>query len=153
MTLCSSDYCQGVRVTWLVCSRSWLMLERSSGLRLLHTTIHNVVQTWWQTNGHFRLIRRTKAPLPLVKLSLSISTQCKLNDTYPKASTHLDQLESIRLSKVPNLFSTGGFAHVYLVRTPTPVYNTTHHVLKRIQVSDESMLTEVRKEVDVMVRS
>ncbi|KAF8808057.1 hypothetical protein BYT27DRAFT_7166536 [Phlegmacium glaucopus] len=43
-----------------------------------------------------------------------------------------------------------GFAHVYLVRTPTPVYNTTHHVLKRIQVSDESMLTEVRKEVDVM---
>src|SRR5271169_309874 len=52
-----------------------------------------------------------------------------------------------------NLFSLGGFAHVYLVRTPTPVYNTTHHVLKRIQVSDESMLTEVRKEVDVMVRS
>jgi AP2-associated kinase len=48
---------------------------------------------------------------------------------------------------------SGGFAHVYLVRTPTPVYNTTHHVLKRIQVSDESMLTEVRKEVDVMVRS
>jgi AP2-associated kinase len=51
------------------------------------------------------------------------------------------------------LFFSGGFAHVYLVRTPTPVYNTTHHVLKRIQVPDESMLTEVRKEVDVMVRS
>ena len=46
----------------------------------------------------------------------------------------------------------GGFAHVYLVRTPTPVYGTTHHVLKRIAVPNESMLTEVKKEVDIMVR-
>jgi len=46
----------------------------------------------------------------------------------------------------------GGFAHVYLVRTPTPVYNTTHHVLKRIAVANESMLTDVKKEVDIMVR-
>ncbi|KAG6873851.1 hypothetical protein C0995_010463 [Termitomyces sp. Mi166 len=46
--------------------------------------------------------------------------------------------------------SKGGFAHVYLVRTPTPVYNTTHHVLKRIAVPDEGMLAEVKKEVDVM---
>jgi AP2-associated kinase len=46
----------------------------------------------------------------------------------------------------------GGFAHVYLVRTPTPVYNTTHHVLKRIAVASEAMLTEVKKEVDIMVR-
>ncbi|KAJ3514015.1 hypothetical protein NLJ89_g2618 [Agrocybe chaxingu] len=44
----------------------------------------------------------------------------------------------------------GGFAHVYLVRTPAPVYNTTHHVLKRIAVASESMLTEVKKEVDIM---
>ena len=42
---------------------------------------------------------------------------------------------------------------MYLVRTPTPVYNTTHHVLKRIAVPDEAMLTEVKKEVDIMVRS
>lgn len=46
----------------------------------------------------------------------------------------------------------GGFAHVYLVRTPAPVYGTTHHVLKRIAVPNESMLTEVKKEVDIMVR-
>ncbi|KAF5385004.1 hypothetical protein D9615_001210 [Tricholomella constricta] len=45
---------------------------------------------------------------------------------------------------------SGGFAHVYLVRTATPVYNTTHHVLKRIAVANEAMLTEVKKEVDVM---
>ncbi|KAJ7292651.1 hypothetical protein C8J57DRAFT_1160891 [Mycena rebaudengoi] len=43
-----------------------------------------------------------------------------------------------------------GFAHVYLVRTATPVYNTTHHVLKRIAVANDAMLTEVKKEVDIM---
>jgi AP2-associated kinase len=47
----------------------------------------------------------------------------------------------------------GGFAHVYLVRTATPVYGTTHHVLKRIAVANEAMLTEVKKEVDIMVRN
>jgi AP2-associated kinase len=47
---------------------------------------------------------------------------------------------------------TGGFAHVYLVRTPQPVYGTTHHVLKRIAVANEAMLAEVKKEVDIMVR-
>jgi AP2-associated kinase len=41
---------------------------------------------------------------------------------------------------------------VYLVRTAQPVYNTTHHVLKRIAVQNEAMLTEVKKEVDIMVR-
>ena len=45
----------------------------------------------------------------------------------------------------------GGFAHVYLVRTAQPVYNTTHHVLKRIAVPNEAMLSEVKKEVDIMV--
>ncbi|KDR85677.1 hypothetical protein GALMADRAFT_234684 [Galerina marginata CBS 339.88] len=52
--------------------------------------------------------------------------------------------------QVERYLSQGGFAHVYLVRTPTPVYNTTHHVLKRIAVANESMLTEVKKEVDIM---
>jgi len=47
--------------------------------------------------------------------------------------------------------TTGGFAHVYLVRTSAPVYGTTHHVLKRIAVTNDSMLTEVKKEVDIMV--
>jgi hypothetical protein len=46
---------------------------------------------------------------------------------------------------------SGGFAHVYLVRTATPVYNTTHHVLKRIAVANDAMLTDVKKEVDIMV--
>ncbi|KAG6895087.1 hypothetical protein C0992_003213 [Termitomyces sp. T32_za158] len=52
--------------------------------------------------------------------------------------------------QVERYLSQGGFAHVYLVRTPTPVYNTTHHVLKRIAVANEGMLAEVKKEVDVM---
>ncbi|PPQ64080.1 hypothetical protein CVT24_008893 [Panaeolus cyanescens] len=52
--------------------------------------------------------------------------------------------------QVERYLSQGGFAHVYLVRTPTPVYNTTHHVLKRIAVANEAMLAEVKKEVDVM---
>ena len=47
--------------------------------------------------------------------------------------------------------TTGGFAHVYLVRTSAPVYGTTHHVLKRIAVASDSMLTDVKKEVDIMV--
>ncbi|GBE77261.1 predicted protein [Sparassis crispa] len=52
--------------------------------------------------------------------------------------------------QVERYLSQGGFAHVYLVRTATPVYNTTHHVLKRIAVPNEAMLTEVKKEVDIM---
>ncbi len=47
--------------------------------------------------------------------------------------------------------SPGGFAHVYLVRSQQPIGGTTSHVLKRIAVSDEIMLKEVQKEVDVMV--
>lgn len=46
----------------------------------------------------------------------------------------------------------GGFAHVYLVRTPTPVNGTTQHVLKRMLVADHIMLQDVKKEVDIMVR-
>ncbi|THG95473.1 hypothetical protein EW026_g6189 [Hermanssonia centrifuga] len=52
--------------------------------------------------------------------------------------------------QVERYLSQGGFAHVYLVRTATPVYGTTHHVLKRIAVPTEIMLTEVKKEVDIM---
>ena len=47
---------------------------------------------------------------------------------------------------------TGGYAHVYLVRTPAPVFGTTHHVMKRIAVANEALLSEVKKEVDIMVR-
>ncbi|KAF9245886.1 hypothetical protein BU15DRAFT_40767 [Melanogaster broomeanus] len=52
--------------------------------------------------------------------------------------------------QVERYLSQGGFSHVYVVRTATPVYNTTHHVLKRIAVPNEAMLTEVKKEVDIM---
>ncbi|KAJ3569732.1 hypothetical protein NP233_g4856 [Leucocoprinus birnbaumii] len=52
--------------------------------------------------------------------------------------------------QVERYLSQGGFAQVYLVRTQAPVYNTTHHVLKHVVVANESMLTEVKKEVDVM---
>lgn len=52
--------------------------------------------------------------------------------------------------QVERYLSQGGFAQVYLARTPTPVYNTTHHVLKHVVVANEAMLTEVKKEVDVM---
>ncbi|KAF8832005.1 hypothetical protein HHX47_DHR1000927 [Lentinula edodes] len=62
--------------------------------------------------------------------------------------------QSISVNKytvqVERYLSQGGFAHVYLVRTATPVYNTTHHVLKRIAVANEAMLTDVKKEVDIM---
>ncbi|KAF7784170.1 hypothetical protein Agabi119p4_335 [Agaricus bisporus var. burnettii] len=52
--------------------------------------------------------------------------------------------------QVERYLSQGGFAQVYLVRTQAPVHNTTHHVLKHVVVANESMLTEVKKEVDVM---
>ncbi|KAI0299776.1 hypothetical protein BC826DRAFT_1183794 [Russula brevipes] len=62
--------------------------------------------------------------------------------------------QSISVNKytvqVEKYLSQGGFAHVYLVRTPAPVYGTTHHVLKRIAVPNEAMLSEVKKEVDIM---
>ncbi|KAG8931863.1 hypothetical protein FRC01_000695 [Tulasnella sp. 417] len=51
---------------------------------------------------------------------------------------------------VERYLSQGGFAHVYLVRSAVPINGTTSHVLKRIAVSDEIMLKEVQKEVDVM---
>ncbi|KZT27682.1 hypothetical protein NEOLEDRAFT_1176684 [Neolentinus lepideus HHB14362 ss-1] len=52
--------------------------------------------------------------------------------------------------QVERYLSQGGFAHVYLVRTAQPVFNTHHHVLKRIAVQNEAMLSEVKKEVDIM---
>ncbi|KAJ1302825.1 hypothetical protein OPQ81_003130 [Rhizoctonia solani] len=51
---------------------------------------------------------------------------------------------------VERYLSQGGFAHVYLVRTSTPVMGTTQHVLKRMAVADVATLSEVRKEVDIM---
>ncbi|KAM6498640.1 hypothetical protein JOM56_006588 [Amanita muscaria] len=73
---------------------------------------------------------------------------------YPQGKGTLMPGQTIIVNKytiqIERYLSQGGFAHVYLVRTPTPVYNTTHHVLKRIAVPDQTMLAEVKKEVDIM---
>ena len=48
----------------------------------------------------------------------------------------------------------GGFAHVYLVRSTSPIppeSEQTLHVLKRLAVPDKVQLQFVRKEVDIMV--
>ncbi|KAG9076047.1 hypothetical protein FRC06_009743, partial [Ceratobasidium sp. 370] len=62
--------------------------------------------------------------------------------------------QTIKLSQytvtVERYLSQGGFAHVYLVRTPQPVMGTTMHVLKRMAVADVATLAEVKKEVDIM---
>ena len=77
-----------------------------------------------------------------------------VNSYTVQVERYLSQGSSFTLISVDlgDVTLVGGFAYVYLVRTPTPVYGTTHHVLKRIAVPNESMLTEVKKEVDIMVR-
>jgi AP2-associated kinase len=62
------------------------------------------------------------------------------------------QYISLRIAALPIMMSPGGFAHVYVVQSQTPISGTRQHVLKRMAVPDESMLREVKKEVDVMVR-
>jgi hypothetical protein len=47
----------------------------------------------------------------------------------------------------------GGFAHVYLCRTKELIRGKDQHVLKRVAVREKSLLDEVRREVEVMVRS
>jgi AP2-associated kinase len=46
---------------------------------------------------------------------------------------------------------SGGFAHVYLVKSTSPIADQYQHVLKRLAVPDKVELQHVRKEVDVMV--
>lgn len=53
-------------------------------------------------------------------------------------------------------FDSGGFAHVYLVRSTHPIpspagSSETYHVLKRVAAADKPVLREIRWEVDVMV--
>lgn len=49
------------------------------------------------------------------------------------------------------LVDSGGFAHVYLVKTQELINGTDRHVLKRVAVREKSLLDEVRREVEVMV--
>lgn len=57
---------------------------------------------------------------------------------------------------VDRYLSEGGFAHVYLATSATPIPEgspvaTTRHVLKRMAVPDQAGVEEVGKEVKVMV--
>lgn len=55
------------------------------------------------------------------------------------------------LTDAPTRLIPGGFAHVYIVQSQAPINGTRQHVLKRMAVPDDSMLREVKQEVDVMV--
>lgn len=50
-----------------------------------------------------------------------------------------------------NLFVTGGFAHVYLVKVNQVVNGTDVAVLKRVAVPDKEALASMRVEVETMV--
>ena len=87
------------------------------------------------------------------KGTLTPGQSISVNKFTVQVERYLSQGKFLRLNCYYYSISTfvGGFSHVYLVRTATPVYNTTHHVLKRIAVASEDILKEVKKEVDIMV--
>ncbi|KZO96374.1 serine/threonine-protein kinase ppk30 [Calocera viscosa TUFC12733] len=51
---------------------------------------------------------------------------------------------------VEKYLAEGGYAHVYLVNTPSPMMGETRHVLKRIACASDDILREVGMEVQVM---
>ncbi|KAH6849776.1 hypothetical protein B0I37DRAFT_369826 [Chaetomium sp. MPI-CAGE-AT-0009] len=53
---------------------------------------------------------------------------------------------------IQKYLSEGGFAHVYLVKMPTPVNGTDQAVLKRVAVPDKDSLRGMRTEVETMKR-
>ncbi|OIW33284.1 hypothetical protein CONLIGDRAFT_628163 [Coniochaeta ligniaria NRRL 30616] len=53
---------------------------------------------------------------------------------------------------IQKYLSEGGFAHVYLVKMPTPVNGTDLAVLKRVAVPDKESLRGMRTEVETMKR-
>jgi AP2-associated kinase len=53
---------------------------------------------------------------------------------------------------IQKYLSEGGFAHVYLVKMPTPVNGTDLAVLKRVAVPDKEALRGMRTEVETMKR-
>lgn len=69
--------------------------------------------------------------------------------------------------RVERYLSEGGYAHVYLSSSDTPIYppskaekrgrwgekGYTQHCLKRIAFQDESVWTDVKREIEVMVRT
>jgi AP2-associated kinase len=53
---------------------------------------------------------------------------------------------------IQKYLSEGGFAHVYLVKLPSPVNGTDQAVLKRVAVPDKESLRGMRTEVETMKR-
>lgn len=53
---------------------------------------------------------------------------------------------------IQKYLSEGGFAHVYLVKLPSPVEGTDLAVLKRVAVPDKESLRSMRTEVETMKR-
>jgi AP2-associated kinase len=53
---------------------------------------------------------------------------------------------------IQKYLSEGGFAHVYLVKLPSPVDGTDFAVLKRVAVPDKDSLRSMRTEVETMKR-
>ncbi|KAK0623322.1 hypothetical protein B0T14DRAFT_428785 [Immersiella caudata] len=53
---------------------------------------------------------------------------------------------------IQKYLSEGGFAHVYLVKMPTPINGTDLAVLKRVAVPDKDSLRGMRTEVETMKR-
>lgn len=53
---------------------------------------------------------------------------------------------------IQKYLSEGGFAHVYLVKMPTPIDGTDLAVLKRVAVPDKDALRSMRTEVETMKR-
>ncbi len=51
---------------------------------------------------------------------------------------------------IQRYFAEGGFAHVYLVKMPEPMYGTDVAVLKRVAVPDKESLANMRTEVETM---
>lgn len=67
-------------------------------------------------------------------------------------------VSSLVCSELNHRLCSGGFAHVYLATSATPIPQgsrtaTTKHVLKRIAVPDTNGVKEVGREVEVMVSS
>ena len=60
--------------------------------------------------------------------------------------------------RIERYLSEGGYAHVYLTSSETPIYppnsskGLVQHCLKRIAFQDEAVWADVRKEIEVMVR-
>ena len=93
---------------------------------------------------------------------LSVGTRVKIGEFQVTIDRFLSEggCPSVLLHQRPQPRScclsclSGGFAHVYLVRSSNAIPSGSDqflHVLKRLAVPDKVQLQDVRKEVDIMV--